>query len=1130
MASELLKNRALMQRLKEPKIPNVDFGLQSTGFEELILLPEPKPQELLDIQEDVRIQRQEDTMNKARPFLMDESLDFINRNEMAIGGGVISGTDLGTREGFAGIRYNLKSLGGEGNEYIKTFETKGGEKRYLMNFSRGGFNRKFTQPFTPEGLKRVKEERDKVVKEFESKGIIEKSIKKLKNPPNSNKPWRYRQSVKGNQSIYKYFATEAEAKAAQEKVLEGRAKARFVSYKDELPDIKRLLKGGETIKQVSEELDIPLSAIQKELGKIGKKASDFQPMSYTEDSKLRKQFIKDYKKLSRSDLTKKLFPDDPPKTADAKYGSLRQALTDEGLVEPKKRGELSEERRAKVKTPFEAGKQKRDRRTGKLVKLGSKEYENSLTKFKTEIGRLLGIKEIKGPKSSYMPLDLSHRSDIRLLSRLGDQKITPGDLALEFTEANRRGISRYKFGVKTLERKLEPLYAQQKRLFNKVANDGISKNLTNLIEQNNNKIDKLFETTDPVIASKLNPVLMNAETGEPFRITPKGGRTLLDIGKPLEDVELGGLDDFTIKRNYANQIVQVAKEEGLLDITDKEAQKVINKYFEDAGTRAPIKTVKRTIAGQIQEIPRGTQGFVPNVDLLREELIPTEELGQKKLTALQELASRTGAGVDPSLLMKAGFEEFVKPTGKFAGQIARGVGKGALTAADLAISAGKGGTGLALGALLEADPIITGMSEGKDFGQTARDTFVGSAIDAIPGVNLGSLNEDLIKLADTEEQRVAIQNLIDYQKDYDRFTKDLRAFKSYRGLDQISLDELGFTASDLVDMENKLAKRFEDIQTRAPKIYNPDVLSLARELARKEAMKRKENLEGIQGLIFGDRMAKDPNFIENQIQQIMAASTGVQGATDSYADNYRFLPQEQLTSDELDERFDMEGGIMAANGGRIGFADGPIDPKRRTFMKIMAGIASLPMFSKFLGKSEVAKPIVKIAGSSTKMPDWFPDLINKVMFSGTGKRVDADLTVYEPKELPGISIGRYDDGRVFVEGKNEYGKSYEIEYQPPGYELIDEKTGKAVKRPGEFIAQEEVPVNVDPDGNADFDVEVLEDLDQILGSDTRAMEEFATGKKIKDMNSGEFNVGQSEARAEQAADEAAELEVFDEID
>ena len=194
------------------------------------------------------------------------------------------------------------------------------------------------------------------------------------------------------------------------------------------------------------------------------------------------------------------------------------------------------------------------------------------------------------------------------------------------------------------------------------------------------------------------------------------------------------------------------------------------------------------------------------------------------------------------------------------------------------------------------------------------------------------------------------------------------------------------------------------------------------------------------------------------------------------------------------------------------------------------GIMSLLPFGigKAFKMAEKAAPVVQqLKNASTTMPDWFPDLINKVMFGGTGKRVDADLTVYEPKELPGISIGRYDDGRVFVEGQNEYGKKYMIEYEPPGFELIDEKTGKAVKKPGEFIAQEEVPVNVDPDGNADFDVEVLDDLDQILGPDTRAMEEFATGKKVKDMKSGEFAVGKAEADADRAIEELAELDEID---
>ena len=66
------------------------------------------------------------------------------------------------------------------------------------------------------------------------------------------------------------------------------------------------------------------------------------------------------------------------------------------------------------------------------------------------------------------------------------------------------------------------------------------------------------------------------------------------------------------------------------------------------------------------------------------------------------------------------------------------------------------------------------------------------------------------------------------------------------------------------------------------------------------------------------------------------------------------------------------------------------------------------------------------------------------------------------------------------------------------------------------MAQEEVPVNVDPDGNTDFDAEVLESVDSILSSDARAMEEFATGKTIKEMKSGEYSVGRAEALADAA--------------
>jgi hypothetical protein len=173
--------------------------------------------------------------------------------------------------------------------------------------------------------------------------------------------------------------------------------------------------------------------------------------------------------------------------------------------------------------------------------------------------------------------------------------------------------------------------------------------------------------------------------------------------------------------------------------------------------------------------------------------------------------------------------------------------------------------------------------------------------------------------------------------------------------------------------------------------------------------------------------------------------------------------------------------------------------------------------------AKVADKVVQLKNTTTTMPAWFPKFVDRFISKGVGKKVDQDLMEFENPEVPGIKLTKHDDGRVFVEGQNDYSKSYEIEYTPPGYQVVDEKTGKAVKTKGDFMAQEEVPVNVDPDGNADFDGEILESVDDILSSDARAMEEFATGKKVKEMKRGEYNVGQAEARAEQAADEAAEL-------
>ena len=212
------------------------------------------------------------------------------------------------------------------------------------------------------------------------------------------------------------------------------------------------------------------------------------------------------------------------------------------------------------------------------------------------------------------------------------------------------------------------------------------------------------------------------------------------------------------------------------------------------------------------------------------------------------------------------------------------------------------------------------------------------------------------------------------------------------------------------------------------------------------------------------------------------------------------------------------GGLayMLGEDDRTGFNKGGFNKGRRDFMKLMAGLASIPVIGKLFKPAAKVAKVVPLQNTTTEMPTWFPKFIDKVTYSGVGKKIDADIMKYETKDLPGIEVYKHDDGKIFVSGKNNYSKSYEIEYEPPGYEVIDYETGKAVKTKGNFTAQEEVPVNMDPDGNADFDAEVLESVDNILSSDARVMEEFATGKKIKKMKRGEFEVGRAESLADAA--------------
>jgi len=432
----------------------------------------------------------------------------------------------------------------------------------------------------------------------------------------------------------------------------------------------------------------------------------------------------------------------------------------------------------------------------------------------------------------------------------------------------------------------------------------------------------------------------------------------------------------------ARNIKNDADRQKLLNKFGKEVDKLpggISLFFEgqQVGTKVPTS----------ESVLRGAAQTVKDPALTRAI--------NKKLTALQELASRTGAGVDPILAAKAGYEEIVKPAGKGLLTALKVLGQPSVAAAFAADELSEGNIKTAGASLLAPE-------------------LVGSA--APKGTSLLS-----------KAGRLAMNP----------FGRAARAFTP------VGLATIGAGAA----------------------------YDLYKEFERRQALTDEERLD------------EDLEAQEKYDEMMVGAA---------------------------------DGGLIT---GRMGFAEGPKDPSRRKFIKIMGGLASLPIVGKYFKFAEKAAPVVQqLKNTTTTMPEWFPSFIDKVINRGVGKKIDADLMEYEVKELPGIKVTKSDDGRVFVEGQNDYYKSYEIDYTPPGYEVIDEKTGKAVKRPGDFMAQEEVPVNVDPDGNADFDAEVLEDLDQILGSDTRTMEEFATGKSVKGMKSGEFAVGRAEAQADAAKD------------
>ena len=192
---------------------------------------------------------------------------------------------------------------------------------------------------------------------------------------------------------------------------------------------------------------------------------------------------------------------------------------------------------------------------------------------------------------------------------------------------------------------------------------------------------------------------------------------------------------------------------------------------------------------------------------------------------------------------------------------------------------------------------------------------------------------------------------------------------------------------------------------------------------------------------------------------------------------------------------------LNADGGRIGFKDGMT---RRTFLKLLGGLASIPIIGKIVKPLKTVKgvknvPIIKTDNVAGK-PEWFDQLVNKVIIEGddvTKRFATAERQSIHQKTLDDGSVVRVtediDDGAVRVEYESEanvFGDPVQMQYKKP---LPDEGDPRPT---AQFDVAESGPVGRSR-GPDDYEIEVdevggssISDLD----SDVSKLKQYATGK------------------------------------
>ena len=245
------------------------------------------------------------------------------------------------------------------------------------------------------------------------------------------------------------------------------------------------------------------------------------------------------------------------------------------------------------------------------------------------------------------------------------------------------------------------------------------------------------------------------------------------------------------------------------------------------------------------------------------------------------------------------------------------------------------------------------------------------------------------------------------------------------------------------------------------------------------------------------------------------------------------------------QMFDPKDRKPNASGGRIGFDKGGFSKGRRNFLKLAAGLASIPVLGKYFKWAKPAAKTLKAveASNAAGMPAWFPKLVDRVMKEGTDVGGTVERQVVKQIELPGsktkVTVDHdLNTGDTIVDiGEGKHGWEDGRHGQPTRLTLTKgqwiepeiSKTGKFKKKKGvktkdEFDVEEaEFTGDAESVKYEDGSIEKYGDH----ASDFTEVEKYATGKNVdkkivgKKREADQLAEGRAEMQAEEMDDFAS---------